>query len=44
MQNCKIGTLEEKSNIISFPKQDYLLNKKPDLISKWRHENKYLMN
>ena len=36
--------LEEKMAIITFPEQQKLLNKRSQLISKCRHENKFLLH
>ena len=36
--------LHEKSEILTYPKQDELLNKRSELISKCRHINKYLLS
>ena len=35
--------LHEKLEIVNFEDQDHLLNKLPELISKCRHVNKYLL-
>ena len=35
--------LEEKMTIITYPDQEKLLNKRSELISKCRHENKFLL-
>ena len=35
--------LHEKLAIITFPKPDELLNKRSEIISKYRHKNKFLM-
>ena len=35
--------LQEKMAIINFPEEDKLLNKKSELISKCRHQNKFLL-
>ena len=39
----RILCLEEKMAIITFPEQQKLLNKRSELISKYRHENKFLL-
>ena len=35
--------LEEKMAIITYPDQEKLLNERSELISKCRHENKFLL-
>ena len=42
-KRCKL-CLQEKFEILTYPKQDELLNKRSELISKCRHMNKFLLS
>ena len=41
-KRCRL-CLQEKSEIIKYPRPDELLNKRSELVSKCRHANKYLL-
>ena len=43
MRSCMLR-LREKFEILTYPNQDELFNKKSELISKCRHINKYLLS